>query len=134
MLRKQLGLAAFLGLFVLTSGCAAPLLLVGGAGVGAGAGGAIWYKGKLEGTVRGTIHEVRRATVDALKEHGLPILTGSRDGFVTKIESEISDGTQIWIKLSSVALSATKVSIRVGILGDQDKSSRIMETIKKKLK
>ncbi|MFH1624919.1 MAG: DUF3568 family protein [Pseudomonadota bacterium] len=131
MLRKQLALAVFLGLLTLTTSCA-PLLIAGGAA--AGAGGAIWYKGKLEATVNGTIHEVRRATVAALKEHGLPVLTESRDGFVTMIESEISDGTRIWIKLSSVAASATKVNIRVGILGDRAKSTRILETIKKNLR
>lgn len=131
MVRKQLALLVFLSLFTLITSCV-PLLIVGGAGVGAG--GAIWYKGKLEATLHATIHQTRSATLNALKDLNLPVMLEKKDNLVAIIDSEISDGTRIWIKLNSLTESTTKVNIRVGILGDEARSNRILEAIKRNLK
>jgi len=131
MARKQLALLVFLGLFTLITSCG-PLLIAGGAGLGAG--GVIWYKGELETTLQASIHQTRSATLDALKDFKLPVVSEKKDNLVVIIDSEISDGTRIWIKLNSLAESATKVNIRVGILGDEAMSNRILEAIKRNIK
>jgi hypothetical protein len=131
MVRKQLALLVFLGLFTLITSCG-PLLIAGGAGLGAG--GAIWYKGKLETTLHATINKTRDAALDALKDFNLPVISERKDNLVVIIDSEISDGTRIWIKLNSLTESTTKVNIRVGILGDDAMSNRILEAIKRNIK
>ncbi|MFH2012177.1 MAG: DUF3568 family protein [Pseudomonadota bacterium] len=130
-MKKRLALLVYLGFFALMTSCV-PLLVAGGAGLGAG--GAIWYKGNLETTLQATIIETRSATLKTLKDFNLPVVSEKNDNLVVIIDSEISDGTKIWIKLNSLNLSTTEVNIRVGILGDEARSNRILEGIKGNLK
>ena len=106
------------------TGCFA--LLVGAA---AGAGGIIWVKGKLEQDVNASMSKVHQASVTALKKLELPIISDKKDKMTAKIESEYSDGKHVWVDLNQISNTSTKISIRVGTLGDEVRSRQILEKI-----
>ena len=106
------------------SGCFA--LLIGAA---AGAGGVIWVKGKLQQDVNASLDKVYSATKTALKKMELPLIVDRKDKMTAKIESGYSDGKHVWIDLDHLSNSLTKISVRVGTLGDEARSRQILEKI-----
>jgi len=129
---KSLGISFPLLLFVLlvvllTPGC---LLLLG---AGAGAGGAAFVMGKLDAELDGSVKKVHGATVASLKSLDMQILKNQVDKLSGKVESKTADDKDVWIHLDSVTRSKTEISIRVGYLGDETRSRRILETIQKRL-
>ena len=106
------------------SGCFALLL-----GAAAGAGGVIWVKGKLEQDVNASLDKVHKASIAALKKLDLPAIKDASDKMTARIESEYSDGKHVWIDLNQISNTSTKLSIRVGTLGDEVRSRQILEKI-----
>jgi hypothetical protein len=49
------------------------------------------------------------------------------------MESEFADGTNVWIDAQSIAEGRTKLTIRVGVLGDEARARRVYEAIKQHL-
>jgi len=111
-------------LLLWTSGC---LLLLG---AGAGVGGTVFYMGKLEDEVNGSVPKVHRATVAGLKKLDMPIITEKGDQLSGKVESVTADNQRVWIYIDSLAPSRSKVSIRVGYLGNEARSRRILQAIR----
>jgi hypothetical protein len=107
-----------------TSGC---LLLLG---AGAGVGGTAFYMGKLEDEVNGSVPKVRHATVAGLKKLEMPIIKDQGDKLSGKVESVTADDQKVWISIDSLAPSRSKVSIRVGYLGNEARSRRILQAIR----
>lgn len=128
MFKKQLALILFVGSYLLISGCA-PLLI----GAGAGASGVIWYKGELRDVLNASVPHARLAVIASLKDLNLSILEEKKDNLVVKIKSQFADGKKIWISLESLNKSTTKIKIRVGTLGNEYRSRRILELTKKHL-
>ena len=116
-----------LGLIVANSGCA---LLLLGAGIGGGVGGTAYFMGKLEKQVDAPVPTVRRATVAGLKNLDLPVIKDKGDKLAAEIESESADGKRIWITVKTISKSRSEIKIRVGYMGDQARSQRILENIK----
>ena len=117
-----------LGIILSCSSCI-PLVL----GAAAGAGGIIWAKGALQQEFNKPVDRVYRATKIALKKLDLPIQVDKKDNLTAKIESEFADGKHVWIDITYISKYTSKVSIRVGPLGDEIKSREISETIIKYL-
>ncbi|MER3422502.1 MAG: hypothetical protein C4293_03990, partial [Nitrospiraceae bacterium] len=69
----------------------------------------------------------------ALKDLDLPIRENRADKLTAHLESEFADGAHVRIDLDSLADSRTKLTIWVGIVGDEVRSRRILEAIKKHL-
>ena len=113
---------------MLLSGCAA--LLVGGA---AGAGGAVYVKGKLSEDVNATASQVHDATVSALKELNLPIIEDTHDNLSAKMKSRFADGAEVWIDISSLSTESSQITVRVGVLGDENRSRQILDAVHKHL-
>ncbi len=107
-----------------SAGCIA--LAVGAA---AGAGVAIWAKGSLEQQFNRPLDPVYRATKTALKKMDLPIHKDKKDDLTANIESEFADGKKVWIEIKFIAKNSTKISVRVGALGDEIRSREILEKI-----
>ncbi len=107
-----------------TSGC---LLLLG---AGAGVGGTVFYMGKLEEEVNGSVLKVHRATVAGLKKLKMPIIKDQGDKLSGKVESVTADNQKVLIYIDSLAPSRSKVSIRVGYLGNEARSRRILQAIR----
>lgn len=110
------------------SACAA--LVIGAAG---GTAGAVYVLGKLQEEVNHPVPTVHQATVGALKDLDLPIRENRADKLTAHLESEFADGAHVRIDLDSLADSRTKLTIWVGIVGDEVRSRRILEAIKKHL-
>jgi len=130
MVRRLGRLGLFLALAIQVSGCGGVALVAGGA---ATAGAVVWVKGKLEQELSEPLPRVYSATLAALKQFELPIQQAKKDQLVAKVESQLADGKRVWIDIRSLAESSTKITIRIGVFGDQSKSRRLLEAIRRKL-
>ena len=110
------------------AGCAA--LLVGGA---AGAGSVVYVKGQLKEDMAASVPRVHDASISALKELSLPIIEDNHDKLSAKITSRFADGSDVWIEIESVTAESSKITIRVGVMGDEQKSRQILDGIHKHL-
>ncbi len=112
------------------SGCAVVLL---GAGAGAGVAGATYVMGKLEDEVNAPVQKVQQASVAALKSLELPIDKQRGDKLAAELESETADQKKIWISITSLTSSRSKIVIRVGLMGDEARSRQILQAIHARL-
>ena len=111
-----------------SSGCIP--LIVGAAG---GAAGVAYVMGKVTEELSYDVPVVHRAALTAMKELGLTLSADRADTLSADMESEFADGASIWISLESVEGSRTRVTIRVGLTGDEVRSIKILDTIKQSL-
>ncbi len=119
----------FLVAAVLASmGCAG--LLVGAT---AGAGSAIYAKGNLETRLQADINRSWEATVTAVRGIGFEIEKRNMDQTSAKLEARTADEKTVTIDLESKGNEETKIWIRVGVFGDEDRSRRILDKIKSRL-
>ena len=126
--RRGEGLIIGLILVCLCSGCVA--LAVGAA---SGVAGAIYVMGKLQEELNHPIAAVHEATLQGLRDLDLPISENKADKLSAHVESKLTDGTHVWIDLDSIADSRTKLTIRVGVVGDESRSRKILAAIKARL-
>lgn len=121
----------FAGFVVMSgSGCAALLF---GAGAGAGVAGATYVMGKLEDEIDAPLSKVRHASVAALKSLDLPVNKDRADKMAAELESETADEKKIWISITSLTPSRSKIVIRVGVMGDETRSRRILEAVRARI-
>jgi hypothetical protein len=73
------------------------------------------------------------AAQDAIKQLEFTVKSTAKDALDARLEAKQADGTDVSIKLSKASESVTEVSVRVGILGDQERSRLIMDKIKANL-
>lgn len=114
----------------LMSGCAVALF---GAGAGAGVAGATYVMGKLEDEINAPVSKVQRAAVAALKSLELPVDKQRGDKLAAELESETADQKKVWISITSLTSSRSKIVIRVGLLGDEARSRQILQAIHMRL-
>ena len=122
------GWAIWVVLAAFSSGCIP--LVVGAAG---GAAGVAYVMGKSTEELSYDVPVVHRAALTAMKELGLTLSADRADTLSADMESEFADGASIWISLESVEGSRTRVTIRVGLTGDEVRSIKILDTIKQSL-
>jgi hypothetical protein len=129
MKKSTLVLAVILGgIAVGVSGC----LLVA---VGAGAAGTVAYvKGDLETTLDAGMDKSYAAALKSLEQLQIVPTQKLKDSLSAEIIARRSDDTKITVKLTRVDDKLTKLSIRVGVFGDQAQSTTIYERIKQNLK
>ncbi len=129
---RSAGRAAWLcfiaGLALTGTGCTA--LVIGAAG---GAAGAVYIMGKLQEEVSYDVRTVHEAVVAGLKDLELKVLEDRSDKLSAHLESRFADGTKVWVGLEALEPSRTKITIRVGLTGDEVRSRRILEAIKRHL-
>ncbi len=112
-----------LGAVASMSGCLA-------AAVGAGAVGTVAYiKGDLEAVEAKNIDAVYAATKKALKQLGLSVTRESRDALSGIITARDAQDKKVTIKLNTTTEGATKISVRVGLFGNETMSNLIYQKI-----
>jgi hypothetical protein len=111
------------------AGCAA--LLLGGA---VGAGSVVYVKGQLKEDMGASVRRVHDASASALKELGLPIVEDSHDRLSASMKSRTADGSDVWITVESVTQDSSRITVRVGIIGDERKSRQILDAIHRNLR
>lgn len=102
-------------------------------GAGAGAAGTVYVMGKLEDEVDAPVPKVHRATVAALKTLELPLKIERGDKLSAELESETADQKKIWISITSLTSSRSKIVIRVGLMGDEIRSRQILQAVHARL-
>jgi hypothetical protein len=118
--------AALIGAAVFTSGCVA---VVAAAGAGAG---VLWVRGAIETNLDRDLDRVYRATQDAVADLQFAKVSERKSGLDAQIIARTALDKKIDIKLEKLG-SATKVTIRVGMMGDQQLSISILDRIKSHL-
>ena len=115
-------------LYLFNSGCVALF-----AGAAAGGAGVIWFKGKLEETIKKPVPRVHNAVKAGLADLNIHILRERSDNLTSDVDGVLADGTKVWINAESTGQAVTKLTIRVGYLGDKNLSLRIRDAIKQHL-
>lgn len=116
---------------LLFSSCGCVGLLVGG---GAGAGTVAYIKGELKSTEEASIDRTWEAAQEAVKDLEFVITSKEKENtsFAKLIARDARD-KKIEIELKKVSEHLTKVTIRVGVFGDESLSRLILERLKKSL-
>ena len=122
------GWAIWILLAAFSSGCVA--LFFGAAG---GAVGTVYMMGKLTEELSYDVPVVHGAALNAIKKLGLTLSEDRADTLSAHMESEFADRAHVWIDLESVGESRTRVTIRVGLTGDEVRSRKILDMIKQSL-
>ncbi|WP_447971944.1 DUF3568 family protein [Nitrospira sp. Kam-Ns4a] len=110
------------------TGCA--LLLVGAAG---GTAGVVYVNGQLKEELDVPVPTPHQAAVAGLKDLNLPVLEDKGDKLTASVKSDLASDTQVWISIESLTDSRSKITIRVGVMGDEAKSRQILEATKRHL-
>ena len=100
-------------------------------GVAGGAAGAVYVMGKLKDELNHDVPVVHKAAVAALADLELKLLEDKVDKLSAHVESEFADGEHVWIDLESLSDSRTRVTIRVGITGNEVRARKIYDAIKR---
>lgn len=108
------------------SGCTAVLLAVG---AGAGIGTYKFFEGNLSREYPLALSRALDATNTALENHQISISNSMNEGTVVKIDAVRKDGLKVSIKLTDRGQGVTRISIRVGLLGDRSAAEKIHDQI-----
>lgn len=112
---------------VSTGGC----LLVA---VGAGAAGTVAYiSGDLDAVESRSLADVYEATLKALKQLELSTTKETKDALSAVVVARDAQDKKITIKLRAPSEESTKISVRVGVFGDETKSRLIYQKIRDNL-
>ena len=131
VLKKVKRITAVVGLIASVMTCSGCLPLIIGAA--AGAGGVIWVKGEIINELEKPLYKVHRASVSTLKKMKLPIKKDVKDDLSAVLESELTDGRSVKIKMEYLTKKTTKISVRVGSFGNETKSREIFSKIVEQL-
>lgn len=112
-----------IGIAVFGQGCVA-------AAVGVGAAGTIAYvRGDLEAVESHSLDKVYEASLKALDELELNVISKSKDALSATINARDAQDKKIKIMLKKTAEQTTKISVRIGTFGDETKSRLIYQKI-----
>jgi hypothetical protein len=123
--------------FIISALLAALALTVSGcvvAAVGAGAAAGVGYiRGDLEATLENDVEEVYEASLQALGQLKLAVVSKQQDALGAKIVSRNIEDKKIQINLKQNEGGITKLTIRIGIFGDEAQSRLIYDKIRDNL-
>ncbi len=128
MLKYTIRVMAVLILASTLPGCVA--LAVGGA---AGAAGVMYHEGRLVDKVNAPLQKAYTASLATLESKKLIVISKSADVANAHIKSKYADDKEIWIDIEGITSEVCEIKIRVGVMGDQDRSIELLEGIKSRL-
>ena len=99
------------------------------AGAAAGIGGYKYYNGSLTVVYQAPYDKTLNASVKAIEELGFTIKSKEQGLTTSKIDALLSDGTPVTVTLKYKSSDQTEVSIRVGVIGDENASNVIKDKI-----
>jgi len=123
MLKFLVSIVIAAGILTSTSGC---FLLLVGAGGAAGVG---YVMGDLEATVQHDLKDVYQASLRALGQLELPILSKTKTVLNAEIRSINALDKKVKIILKRTETDNTQISIRIGTFGDETHSRQIYNKI-----
>lgn len=114
-------------------GLALPGLLSGCTSQGPYTGEYTFLTGNLVTHEAATLDEAWAATQGAVSELQFNVKSQVKDALDAKLVAKQADGDEVEIKLARASERVTRISVRVGIIGDEARSRLIMDKIKGKL-
>jgi len=118
-----------------TLGSAGCLAVAAAGAAGAGAATYVYIKGKVCQDYPASFSDAWAAVQKALQEERFPLVSNENDGKSGKITTRTTDGTTITIDLEVLPSripaegNLTRVCVRVGLLGDEPLSERLLARI-----
>src|SRR5262245_16667019 len=127
---KKVNRFVLLGLLILNSyGCFALL----GAAAG-GAGTAVWLSGKMTQQFNASYDHTITASENALQDMGIKIEKKTQEGDISQLKSTYPNGKEVWIDISKLTDTTTKVEVRVGVIKpDKEAATNILKKIEASL-
>jgi len=116
-------------LFLMTMVGCVPLFI----GAAAGAGGVSYVRGALVRNIDERVKPMHKAVLAALKDLNYFVSADELNKHSAYIKAEYKDGKKIRIHIDALSEYVSKITIRVGSFGNQEKSLLIMNAIEKKL-
>ena len=114
-------------IFLSCSGCAVAL-------VGAGAASTVAYvKGDFESVEPFTVDEVFRACKSALSDLGIARINDKKDALSAQITARDASDKKVSMRIQYLTDTASKLSIRISVFGDESKSRTIYLKIREHL-
>ena len=120
---------AVVGLVVLAAPFVTGCFMIVAAG-GAAAGTVAYVRGELKVTLDHEMRDCREATARAIDSLRLRKISETGDAVVAEFRTQNAQGDNIVMRLDRLSDEATELRIRIGTLGDQNMSHRILDEIK----
>ncbi len=112
----------------LLGGCAGTALL--GPGAAAGAGTYAYAEGEASQALRGGFDPVWDSTLAATQQMDLQVLDTKRDALSGTIEARsLANDDSVTIRVEPVDAHRTRVKVRIGVLGNEEESQRLLRQI-----
>jgi hypothetical protein len=127
--RRFLVLAWAIASSIAATGCVVPFLAAGAAGAGAYA----YLRGSIESHVDGSLEETANATRNTLNRMGCRKIKESSDSERSRFKYQDAFDTTITVRLQKTNGPYTRISIRVGTTGDEERSLKILQQIHENL-
>jgi hypothetical protein len=129
MNKKMMMLMAGMILCLAVSGC---LPFIVGAAAGA-ASGVVWVQGRLQKELDYPAGRVHGAAVSTVKKLGLKVTEDKSDQVSSKVQADFADGTHCWIDVEALTNKRSRITIRVGVMGNKTRSQVLLDEIERKL-
>jgi len=130
-MRNRCAIVLLVAMVFVGAGCA-PLIFLGIVG-GAGGGAYVWYRGWLEQTIDAPQDRVFRAARSALRDLDVVIEDDTLEADRGVLDGYDNQSQRVMVKTVVAGEKATKVRVRVGFWGDQQRSIQILDQLKKHL-
>ena len=134
---RRAGMLVLLALALGSAGCLAAA--VGAAAAGGAAAGYIYYKGALYRDYPAGLADSQSAVRAALADLQLPLVGEEVGTDQVEVTSRTGDGSTITVYLDLLPTRipaegpVTRISVRVGLTGDQDVSARVLDQVSARL-
>lgn len=92
-----------------------------------------WSGGTLTAHVDASLARTHRATRLSLAEMGMPIDQQKLEPTTGSVTASLGDGEELQVGLKRMSSDATRVRIRVGFIGDEEQSRRVLSEIQNQL-
>jgi hypothetical protein len=92
-----------------------------------------YLKGSLEATLEAGLDKAYRASGDAVKDLQFAKISENKDALLGIVVARNAADKKIEIQLDKISDTLTKLTIKVGTIGDEDLSVKILEKIKANL-
>ena len=124
--RQALLIVLLTGTAIFSYGCVAAAVGIGAAGA---AGTIAYVKGDLEAIEAEELDVVYEATVRAVKDLELRVISKTKDALTATVYARDAEDKKVTITLKRTTEQTTKLSIRIGTFGNETKSRLIYQKI-----
>ena len=112
-------------LFLMTTTGCIPLVI----GAAAGAGGVAFVRGKLEKNIDENVVSIHKAALAACKKLNIMVTDDEVTQHSASVKGIYEDKEKLIIEAVAFTERASTIKIRIGIIGDEEKSYKVLNTM-----